>query len=1509
MEFLPTDPRALRLGMEAFLSPGHDEHRPRSLIVSLDPSWEITWVVAPESFCPEHTGAAQGSPHPPPRALAQAQAQMDSSSEPQQPRRTRAPTITVDTAAVDSGSGNGNDAGNAPVRPPSGGSLTCANLACSPSPGHQESIKSSPLDESNTLMVPTAKSRTDSWSSSPTTKVGSDHDQLSREVMALQKAQKGDQQEILKADPGEEHLFQVDNNPFAFSPGQLSKLLNPKNLAAFVALGGLPGLEKGLRTDARAGLSLDEAKLADTVSFEDATATSPSSDFSKAPIPDPKRADSQPVQPESHGNKDLFTDRKRVYGPNHLPEPKSKSFFELAWIALQDRVLILLSIAAVVSLALGLYQTFGQTHHEGAKVEWVEGVAIIVAITIVVVVGALNDWQKERQFRKLNKKKEDRVVKVTRSGKPMTISIHDVLVGDVMLLEPGDVIPVDGVFINGHNLSCDESSATGESDLMKKVAADTVLHALLHEEAPKLKKLDPFIISGAKVLDGVGTFLVTAVGEQSSHGKTMMSLRDDPGLTPLQAKLNLLAGYIAKLGSAAGLILFTVLLIRFLAQLPNNTASGEEKGQGFLQILITSITIIVVAVPEGLPLAVTLSLAFATKKMTRENNLVRHLQSCETMGNATVICSDKTGTLTENVMTVVAGSLGKGGRFAFGDLNNGQQDNDASSAGSPPDSPLGTDMGAKRGDTEQIQLTQLSSKLDPEYQTLLKTAITVNTTAFEAEEEGKQGFVGTKTETALLDWARRCLGLGPLAIERANHTVTRLFPFSSQRKCMGAVVEIPGKNNGKPKYRLFVKGASEIVLGQSNTILGDPAKAPTTDALSDAQREGIRSIIFTYATNSLRTLALAYRDFESWPPVLSLQPEEDGSKEIELGDLVNNLTWMGVVGIQDPVRKGVPQAVKDCATASVSVKMVTGDNVETARAIGRSCGILTDITEKEEHAVMEGSEFRKLGDSERATIVRKLRILARSSPEDKRILVKTLRSLGDIVAVTGDGTNDAPALKAADVGFSMGITGTEVAKEASDIILMDDNFSSIVKALAWGRAINDSVKKFLQFQLTVNITAVMLTFVSAVSDDGQESVLNAVQLLWVNLIMDTFAALALATDPPTGSLLHREPEPRTAPLISITMWKMIIGQSIYQLIVSFVLFFAGPKFLSYPEAQLRTLVFNAFVFMQIFKLINSRRIDNKLNIFEGLHRNSMFMLMMGIMVAGQVIIIFFGSDAFVVVRLTGVQWAISIVLGMLSIPVGVLIRLFPDSWFQAMVDVLAKLWPKWLRVSRKKKNKSAEDGDETPTNPESYDVDAALTGIRDDLEFLRTVRGGRMTALSDAMARSRERMRLRRSESRPVSKNRSRSASRSSNRPAISPMMSVVGMPGIVAASVGGLSPAGQSTMSNDVYTRTSTLTVKPGVEPTGEPISETTSTRTYNGLHIIQKYFEVDEFAALDIQTTSILRDLKGPYTRKPGTRDDPGNDWLNEKPPGVRPWVIATATIFPGLVLLRFVESFFWF
>lgn len=961
----------------------------------------------------------------------------------------------------------------------------------------------------------------------------------------------------LKPDAGTEADFTVENNPFAFTPGQLNKMFNPKSLAAFYKLGGMRGLEKGLRSDRRSGLSLEESQLHGQVTFEEATAKSHKLDGDDKPAHVP---DTGSVPAADH----VFADRLRVYKDNRLPEKKGKSLLQLMWITYNDKVLILLSAAAVVSLAVGLYQTFGITHEPGeAKVEWVEGVAIIVAIAIVVIVGSLNDYQKERQFAKLNKKKQDRNVRVIRSGKTMEVSVFDITVGDVVHLEPGDLVPVDGVLIDGFNVKCDESQATGESDIIRKRAAEDVYNAI--ENGDELKKMDPFIQSGARIMEGVGTFMCTSTGVYSSYGKTLMALNEDPEMTPLQAKLNVIATYIAKLGGAAGLLLFIVLFIEFLVRLPKlgPEVNAAEKGQMFLNIFIVVVTIIVVAVPEGLPLAVTLALAFATTRMLRDHNLVRHLKACEVMGNATTICSDKTGTLTQNKMQIVAGSIGTSHRFGGTRPSTSDSDEEAS--------PIDT--------SDQISASEFASMLSAPVRELLLKSIALNSTAFEGDVDGENTFIGSKTETALLLFARAHLGMGPVSEERENAKVLQLIPFDSGRKCMGIVVQLP---NGKA--RLYVKGASEIILSKCNEILRDPAADSTLTAMTEENIKTINNIIESYAKRSLRTIGISYKEFDAWPP-LGVRRVEAGRDEVKFEDIFYNMAFLGVVGIQDPLRDGVFDAVRLCQKAGVVVRMVTGDNKITAESIAKECGILQPNS-----IVMEGPEFRNLSKFEQEQIIPKLHVLARSSPEDKRILVKRLKDKGETVAVTGDGTNDAPALKMADVGFSMGIAGTEVAKEASAIILMDDNFTSIVKALKWGRAVNDAVKRFLQFQLTVNVTAVVLTFVTAVSSGEESSVLTAVQLLWVNLIMDTLAALALATDPPQDSVLDRKPEPKGSSIISPTMWKMILGQAVYQLAITFLLYYGSPKGILPlpgdddvpPRDQIETLVFNTFVWMQIF---------------------------------------------------------------------------------------------------------------------------------------------------------------------------------------------------------------------------------------------------------------------------------------------------------------------------------------
>lgn len=460
-----------------------------------------------------------------------------------------------------------------------------------------------------------------------------------------------------------------------------------------------------------------------------------------------------------------------------------------------------------------------------------------------------------------------------------------------------------------------------------------------------------------------------------------------------------------------------------------------------MRILITAITVVVVAVPEGLPLAVTLALAFATTRMLKDNNLVRVLQACETMGNATTICSDKTGTLTQNKMSVVVGTLGTACRFAANGSGSEDKKKD-----------LSTDSME-----DNVSMTEFAQTLSPEVKALLLASIAINSTAFEGEENGEMTFIGSKTETALLGFARDHLGMGPVAEERANATIAQLIPFDSARKCMGAVIKLP---NGQ--YRMFIKGASEILLGKCTRILNNPAAQTIADSkLTDDNIESLNQVIALYANRSLRTIGMVYRDFASWPPAGARTLEED-SRQAQFDDIFEDMVFLSIVGIQDPLRNGVPEAVAECQKAGVFVRMVTGDNLMTARAIAQECGIYTPGG-----IVMEGPQFRKLSKAQMDEIIPRLQVLARSSPEDKRILVRRLKELGETVAVTGDGTNDGPALKMADVGFSMGIAGTEVAKEASSIILMDDNFSSIVKAIMWGRAVNDAVKKFLQVRIEI----------------------------------------------------------------------------------------------------------------------------------------------------------------------------------------------------------------------------------------------------------------------------------------------------------------------------------------------------------------------------------------------------------------------------------------------------------
>lgn len=1024
---------------------------------------------------------------------------------------------------------------------------------------------------------------------------------------------------------------------------------------------------------------------------------------------------SSPIEGLS-GHPDDIARRKEEFGKNFIPPKKPKTFLQLVWEALQDVTLIILEVAAIISLGLSFYKppdaerehcgrAAGGVEDEGeAEAGWIEGAAILLSVVCVVLVTAFNDWSKEKQFRGLQSRiEQEQRFTVLRGGQVIQIPVSEIVVGDIAQVKYGDLLPADGVLIQGNDLKIDESSLTGESDHVKKT----------------LDK-DPILLSGTHVMEGSGKMLVTAVGVNSQTGIIFMllgggddddddddvekkeekerkkrekeekrrekeekkkekerkkkeqkdkkkkkdggtvemePLNSDDGTeeeqkkakipkkekSVLQGKLTKLAVQIGKAGLFMSAITVLILVVLFLVDtfwiqgLPWIKDCTPIYIQFFVKFFIIGVTVLVVAVPEGLPLAVTISLAYSVKKMMKDNNLVRHLDACETMGNATAICSDKTGTLTMNRMTVV-----------------------------------------------QVFIAGRHFKKVPEpdlipgnIMNLLVTGIGVNcaytSKIMSAEKEGglpRQ--VGNKTECALLGFVTDLRkDYQAIRCEYPEEKLYKVYTFNSVRKSMSTVLK-----NSDGSYRMFSKGASEILLKKCCKILtsnGDAKHFRPTD-----RDDMVTQVIEPMASEGLRTICLAYRDF------LVSDGEPDWDNE---GDILTGLTCICVVGIEDPVRPEVPDAIKKCQRAGITVRMVTGDNINTARAIATKCGILHI---GDDFLCLEGKEFNRrirneLGEIEQERLDKvwpKLRVLARSSPTDKHTLVKgiidsTVLEQRQVVAVTGDGTNDGPALKKADVGFAMGIAGTDVAKEASDIILTDDNFSSIVKAVMWGRNVYDSISKFLQFQLTVNVVAVIVAFTGACIT--QDSPLKAVQMLWVNLIMDTFASLALATEPPTESLLLRKPYGRNKPLISRTMMKNILGHAVYQLTIIFTLLFAGEQIfdidsgrnapLHAPPSEHYTVVFNTFVLMQLFNEINARKIHGERNVFEGIFNNIIFCsILFGTFII-QFVIVQFGGKPFSCVGLSVEQWLWCVFLGFGSLLWGQVISTVPTRRLKFLITM------------------------------------------------------------------------------------------------------------------------------------------------------------------------------------------------------------------------------------------------
>ena len=990
--------------------------------------------------------------------------------------------------------------------------------------------------------------------------------------------------------------------------------------------------------------------------------------------------------------------RTKTFGTNKLPPDKPLRIIDFILECFEDPTLKVLLVSAIISLIIGLLK-------EGLKTGWIEGSAIFGAVFIVTAISSSLNYNEQLQFQKLKAENQKKKVLVIRNGVEKEIDDEELLVGDLLVLKLGEIISVDGVFVSNNFIITDESAINGESDLIKKTA-----NFSSEFKNGVTNFVCPLLISGTQIMEGQGMMIVCAVGNKSFNGRNRELLSKDSesnseeNLTPLKKQLNDLADLIGLFGYVMAALIGGVIVLKdiILKIYYRESIFVSSTLDTIINAFILAITVIVVAIPEGLPMAVAISLAYSLGQMKKEKNLVKNLNSSETMGNVNNICTDKTGTLTKGQM-VVESFWFKGKDYKANDFQN---------------------------------LSKQEKKLF--FENICNNITVVETT----DINGNLVLNGDMTEKALYNYMIDN-GYDKKNILSNQENINKekyVLNFNSDNKFMCTLIR-----ESAYYYKLYLKGAHEKVFPLLTTI----RSGSTVYEMFDKYKEEVSKIIQKYSKQSKRTLIFAskkisIKDFNN-------ANQSFKEKNVEFfKSLYKNLNFEYLIGIRDQLRAEVPHSVEMCHKAGITVRMVTGDNIITALAISKDSNIINEdqfnealedidkfrnicnsiirpkrnyssnnilnkdpsnnISDKtlddivksdfDSPIALEGEQFRllsgnltknydpethkikniTLNDVEMfKKITKRLKVIARATPEDKFLLVFGLKQLGNIIAVTGDGTNDAPALKEAHVGFAMGIRGTDIAQQAADILLLDDSFSSIITACKFGRNVYDSIRKFVQFQLTTNIVAVFMTLLGGLI--LKDSPLNAIQMLWVNLIMDSFASLALATEKPSNKLLERKPYKRDSSILTPFMKANILSQGIFQILILLFIIFKGDKLFGVnSDRELEhyewnkehgyhfTIFFDVFVFLQVFNSINARKLNQKeINIFEGIKDNIYYILVQSFIVLGQIILVTFGGRAVRTQPLSIFQHFVCALIASLSLGVGYCVKMIPFDMTEKIV--------------------------------------------------------------------------------------------------------------------------------------------------------------------------------------------------------------------------------------------------